>query len=90
MAFFAGLAPCTFAWSILLVLFAIGRLDLAFPFVLAFGLGVFSALSVVATLIFYLRERVLGWGKGVVYILPIFSSVLLLVLASFLVYRVFW
>jgi ABC-type nickel/cobalt efflux system permease component RcnA len=90
MAFFAGLAPCTFAWSILLVLFAIGRLDLAFPFVLAFGLGVFSALAVVATLIFHLRERVLGWGKGVVYILPIFSSVLLLVLASFLVYRVFW
>ncbi len=89
MAFFAGLAPCTFAWSILLVLFAIGRLDLAVPFVLAFGLGVFSALAVVATLIYHLRERVLGWGKGVVYILPIFSSLLLLVLASFLVYRVF-
>lgn len=37
MAFFAGLAPCTFAWSIVLVLFAIGRLDLAIPFVLSFG-----------------------------------------------------
>lgn len=59
MAFFAGLAPCTFAWSIVLVLFAIGRLDLAIPFVLSFGLGVFAALAGVASIVYHARERAL-------------------------------
>lgn len=89
MAFFAGLAPCTFAWSILLVLFAIGRQDLALPFILAFGLGVFVALSGVALVIFRLRERALKWNKRSAYILPMISSGLLLVLALSLAYRVF-
>lgn len=44
LAFFAGLAPCTFAWSIVLVLFAIGRMEFALPFLLAFGVGVFACL----------------------------------------------
>ncbi len=35
IAFFAGLAPCTFAWSIVLVLFAIGQMQYALPFLLA-------------------------------------------------------
>lgn len=89
MAFFAGLAPCTFAWSILLVLFAIGRQDLALPFILAFGLGVFVALSGVALVIFRLRERALQWNTGSAYILPMISSGLLLILALSLTYKVF-
>lgn len=89
MAFFAGLAPCTFAWSIVLVLFSIGRMDLAIPFVLAFGFGVFFALALVATLVYRLREKALGWGRNAVFVLPVVSSLLLLALASLLAFRVY-
>ncbi len=53
----AGIAPCTFGWSLFLLLFSLGRLDMV-PWVLAaFGTGIFACLWLIATSLYFFRER---------------------------------
>jgi ABC-type nickel/cobalt efflux system permease component RcnA len=89
MAFLSGLAPCTFAWSLLLVLFAIGRMDLALPLVGIFGLGVFTTLAAVAVVVTYCKLRVTTRYIHFAKYAQIVSSALLLVLALMLASQVF-
>jgi ABC-type nickel/cobalt efflux system permease component RcnA len=53
----AGIAPCTFGWSLFLLLFSLGRLDLVPLILLAFGTGIFACLALVATALCFVRER---------------------------------
>ena len=89
MAFLSGLAPCTFAWSLLLVLFAIGRMDLALPLVGVFGLGVFTTLAGVAVIVTYCQLRVTTRYIHAAKYAQIASAILLFTLALLLAVQVF-
>ena len=58
MAILTGLAPCAFGWTIFLMLIAIGKTYLAIPFLLALGVGIFSCLFLIASLTWYLKQKI--------------------------------
>jgi ABC-type nickel/cobalt efflux system permease component RcnA len=89
MAFLSGLAPCTFAWSLLLVLFAIGRMDLALPLVGVFGLWVFATLAGVAIVVTYCQLRLTQEYTHFAKYAQFASALCLLILASILTVQVF-
>ena len=84
MAFLSGLAPCTFAWSLLLVLFAIGRFELALPLVSAFGLGVFVSLATIALIVVKFRTKMVARYSRLALYFPVFSSLILLGISGLL------
>jgi nickel/cobalt transporter (NicO) family protein len=84
MAAFTWLAPCSFAWSILLILFAIWRIDLILPLIAFFWFGVLVALAWVATIVYFLREWALRYlPRKFVNIFPLISSLFLVVFSCF-------
>lgn len=56
--FVAWLAPCTFGWSIFLLLFSMWSFGLIIPMILALGIWIFLCLLVVLILTYILRKRV--------------------------------
>lgn len=59
LGFFAGLAPCTFGWSIFLVLFSLGKMEWALPLLAALGIGIFLCLLLVVVITSLFREKLL-------------------------------
>lgn len=57
LAAIAGLVPCTFGWSIFLLLFSIGEISWIFPLIMALGLGIFFTLMMISFLAVFLKER---------------------------------
>lgn len=83
MAAITWLAPCSFAWSILLILFAIGRLDLVAPLLAFFGFWILLALSLVAVTVYFIREKAYSFsGKKYENIFPLISSIFLLIFSA--------
>lgn len=57
MGIVSGIVPCTFGWSIFLLLFSLGKLELILPMILSLGIGIFLFLFLVLTLTYFLRKR---------------------------------
>lgn len=56
--FVAWLAPCTFGWSIFLLLFSMWSFGLILPMILALGIWIFLCLFLVLILTYILRKKV--------------------------------
>lgn len=64
IAFISGLAPCITGWSIFMLLFSSGRLNLMIPGNIVFGLGVFTVLSIYTIILMKTKTTLLnrfGW-----------------------------
>ncbi|MDD3144605.1 MAG: hypothetical protein PHV23_00680 [Candidatus Gracilibacteria bacterium] len=87
IAFLAGLAPCSFAWSIFLLLAALGKTNYLLPIILALGLGIFTTLVFIVILSVYLKnkayEKIGNLGKYS----SIFSSFIILIISIILLYN---
>lgn len=57
VAFFAWLAPCSFAWSIFLLLIALWKSSWIIPLVLALGLWIFFTLSFIVLISIFLKNK---------------------------------
>lgn len=80
----AGVAPCTFGWSLFLLLFSLGRLDLVPLILLFFGLGIFACLAMVATALYLVRERAFRSVDFFARWSSVVSGALILAIASYL------
>ncbi len=89
LAIISGLAPCGFAWILVLALFSIGRSDLIFPVVLCIALGVLIALVLVAVVVVYLRKNLTDRFRFLIRPFSVFGSILLLFWAIFLLSQVY-
>lgn len=49
--------PCTFGWSIFLLLFSLGKIDLILPMIVSLWIGIFLFLLLVLTLTYFLRKK---------------------------------
>ena len=74
MAIIAGLAPCAFWWSIFLMLIAIGKMSLAPPLLLSLWLGIFLCLWLIATVTWFLKEKIYSFSPKIGQIAPLISS----------------
>jgi ABC-type nickel/cobalt efflux system permease component RcnA len=57
MGIVSGIVPCTFGWSIFLLLFSLGKLELILPMILSLWIGIFLFLLLVLTLTYFLRRK---------------------------------
>ncbi len=87
--FVAGLAPCTFGWSIFLLLFSTGNLALIVPMILALWIGIFLCLFFILVLTYILRKKIFEKIKIFSEYSSLFSSMILLLLSIFLFSQLF-
>lgn len=83
--FVSGLAPCTFWWSIFLLLFSLWNFNLILPMILALWIWIFLCLFLVMVLTFVLRKKVFEKVKFFSMYSSIFSSTVLLLLSIYLI-----
>ncbi len=74
MAIITWLAPCAFGWSIFLMLLAIGKMALAPPLLLSLWLGIFTCLSLVASITWFMKDRIYSFSPKISTFSPIISS----------------
>lgn len=60
IAFISGLAPCVTGWSIFMLLFSTGNINLVLPGMVFFGFGVFTVLGLYTLLLHKTKSLVLG------------------------------
>lgn len=89
VSFVSGLAPCTFGWSIFLLLFSLGRMDLIIPMIFALSFWIYLCLQIIALIVVYSRKRILSRIKGFSRISNLLSFLLLFVISITLVYKMF-
>lgn len=82
--FISWLAPCTFWWSIFLLLFSTGNLTLIIPMIFALGLGIFLCLFTILIFTFLLRRKVFEKIKFFSEYSGLFSSTILFFLSIYL------
>ncbi|MDD2907277.1 MAG: hypothetical protein PHH98_01420 [Candidatus Gracilibacteria bacterium] len=87
IAFLAGLAPCSFAWSIFLLLIVLGKTSWLIPLILALGLGIFTTLVFVVFISVTLKnkayEKIGTLGKYS----SLISSFIILIISIILLYN---
>lgn len=84
----SGITPCAFGWSIFLLLFAVRRVDLALPLLLALGSGIFLCLASITCVTFLLKDRIYSFSPRIGSFSPIISSLFLFCIGSFLFVQV--
>ena len=88
LAIVSGITPCAFGWSIFLLLFAVRRVDLALPLLLALGSGIFLCLASITCVTFLLKDRIYSFSPRIGSFSPIISSLFLFCIGSFLFVQV--
>lgn len=74
MAIITWFAPCAFGWSIFLMLLAIGKISLAPPILLSLWLGIFLCLSLIASITWFMKDRIYSFSPKFSAFSPIISS----------------
>lgn len=60
IAFVSGLAPCITGWSIFMLLFSTGNINLVLPGMVFFGFGVFTVLGIYTLILHKTKNIILG------------------------------
>lgn len=89
LGFVSWLAPCTFWWSIFLLLFSTWNLGLIVPMIVALWIGIFLCLFVILSVTFILRKRVFEKIKAFSLYSSVFSSIVLLILSVYLMIKLY-
>lgn len=87
--FLTWLAPCTFGWSIFLLLFSLWNLSLIPILIFALGLGIFITLITVAIITLSIRKRVFEKISLFSKYSQIVSSSLILIVSFYIFYLLF-
>ncbi len=87
LGFVTGLAPCLMGWSIFMVVMSTGNLWTLIPVVIAFGAGIFVALTTVVVIIGKSRHLLFGKFSILQKFSPLISSILLLTFAIVLLVK---
>ncbi len=74
MAIITWLAPCAFGWSIFLMLLAIGKMALAPPLLLSLWFGIFLCLALIASVTWFMRDKIYTFSPKISTFSPIISS----------------
>lgn len=89
MGFISGLAPCTFGWSIFLLLFSLGSFWLIIPMIIALWIGIFLCLFVIMVLTFVLRKKIFEKIHVFSTYSSLLSSWVLLILSIYLAFKLY-
>lgn len=84
LAFVAGLAPCSFGWSIFLVLFSLGQVAWILPLLLALAIGIWLCLFAILLLTLFFRDRLYSRFSKLPYYSSVVSSGILILLSVYL------
>lgn len=87
--FVSWLAPCTFWWSIFLLLFWIWNMSLIIPMLLALWFWIFLFLFLVLVIVYFLRVKFLQKIDIFSKISSLISSIILLILSIFLMINLY-
>lgn len=85
MAIITGLTPCAFGWSIFLMLMAIGKMSLAPPLLLSLWIGIFLCLSLIASITWFMKDRIYTFSPKISMVSPIISSFFIIIIGIWLV-----
>lgn len=89
MAIITGLTPCAFGWSIFLMLMAIWKMSLAPPLLLALWIGIFLCLSIIASITWFMKDRIYSFSPKFSTFSPILSSFFIICIGVGLVLKNF-
>ena len=78
LGFLTGLAPCPYGWYLLLMLQALGRLDMVPLVILIFGLGIFLFLLSVACASLFIKNRAYKLFDGLTRYSALISGTMML------------
>ncbi len=84
MAFIAGLAPCSFGWSIFLVLFSMGQVAWILPLLLALAIGIWICLFCILLITLFFRDRLYSRFSTLPYYSSVVSSGIIIILSIYL------
>lgn len=84
LAFVAGLAPCSFGWSIFLVLFSMGKVAWILPLLLALAIGIWLCLFCVLIITLFFRDHLYTRFQTLPEYSSILSSSILIILSLYL------
>ena len=87
IAFLAWLAPCSFAWSIFLLLVALWKTSWLLPLIFALWLGIFTTLIFVVIISVYLKNKAYSKIWFLAKYSSIFSSLIILIISIILLYK---
>lgn len=88
IAFLAWLAPCSFAWSIYLLLIAIWKTSWIFPLIVALWFWIFTTLVLIVIISVYLKTKI--YNKIIIFwkYSTIFSSIIIFIISLFILYKI--
>jgi ABC-type nickel/cobalt efflux system permease component RcnA len=89
MAIITWLTPCAFGWSIFLMLMAIGKMSLAPPLLLSLWIGIFLCLSLIASITWFMKDRIYTFSPKISTISPIISSIFIICIGAGLIIQNF-
>lgn len=84
LAFLSGLAPCSFAWSLFLLLGAIGKTNFIFLFLIALGLWIFATLVGIVLITVFFKEKIYKKSQAIADYSVIASAGLIMAIAIFM------
>jgi ABC-type nickel/cobalt efflux system permease component RcnA len=84
LAFVAGLAPCSFWWSIFLILFSMWKIIWIIPLLIALAIGIWLCLFCILIITLFLREKLYTYFSTLPYYSSVASSVILIFLSVYL------
>lgn len=89
VGFVAWLAPCTFGWSIFLLLFSLWSLSLILPLILALWIWIYLCLLSILIITLLIKNQVYSRIKLLATYSSLASSVILVWLSFYLLYMIF-
>jgi ABC-type nickel/cobalt efflux system permease component RcnA len=88
IAFLAWLAPCSFAWSIFLLLLAIWKSSWIFPLVIALWLWIFTTLVAIVLLAVFLKNRIYNKAQNIAIYSSFLSAWIILIISLVMLSRI--
>lgn len=88
IAFLAWLAPCSFAWSIFLLLIALWKTSFLLPLIFALWLWIFTTLVIIVLVSVYLKNKAYSKIDILWRYSPVFSSFIILIISIILLYKI--
>lgn len=88
IAFIAWLAPCSFAWSIFILLFSIGKTTWIIPLIFALWLWIFTTLSVIVIISIFLKNRIYSKITKIAKYSSLLSAIIILIISLFILSKI--
>lgn len=88
IAFLAWLAPCSFAWSIFLLLLAVWKSTWILPLVLALWLWIFTTLVAIVILAVYLKNKIYSKAENIWIYSSFISAIIIFTISVIMISRI--